>query len=145
MHRPIGEKLLALEAAWYLAMIKILLRSSSFNTLTKRYSMQMTQAERCGQCNDINTLKKIKWAIERMSLAVPWNSVCLDKALAAQRMLARRKIEGILYLGVAKKNDQSTDLKAHAWVCCGENFITGRAGYEEFTVVSRFEWRGIRN
>ncbi|MGW8169150.1 MAG: lasso peptide biosynthesis B2 protein [Sulfurovaceae bacterium] len=140
LYRPIGEKLLALEAACYLAVIKILLRSTSFNAIAKRYGMQMTQAERCRQYNDIKALKTIGWAIERMSLAVPWNSVCLDKALAAQRMLARRKIDGILYLGVAKKDDQSSEIKAHAWVCCGEHFITGRTEHEEFTVVSRFEW-----
>jgi len=140
LHRPVGEKLLALEAVWYFAVIKILLRYSSFNAIAKRYGMQMTQAQRCAQCNDTNTLKTIKWAIERMSLSVPWNSVCLDKALAAQRMLARRKIEGILYLGVAKKDAQNSELKAHAWVCVNEYFITGGAGHEEFTVVSRFGW-----
>ena len=140
MHRSGGEKLLALEAAWYLALIKVQLKTSSFNGLVKRYDMQMTQAERHGQCNDIKTLKTIGWAIERMSLTVPWKSVCLDKALAAQRMLSSRKIDGILYLGVAKKDDQSTGLKAHAWVRCGEQFITGRAGHEEFTIVSCFTW-----
>lgn len=139
-NRSINEKLLALEAAWYLVVIKILLRFNSFNSLAKRYGMQTSRLDRYGQCNDTKTLKIIQWAIERMSLAVPWNSVCLDKALTAQRMLSRRKIDGILYLGVAKKDTQSNELKAHAWVRVDEYFIIGGVGHKEFTVVSRFIW-----
>ncbi len=133
-----SDKLLVFEALWYLLILKIQLRYSSFNALAKRYGLQMTHKESCGQDENIATLKSIRWAIWRVSRIIPWDSVCLDQALAAQRMLSRRKISGTLYLGVAKKENE--ELKAHAWVCLGEHFITGQAGHEEFTVVSYFGW-----
>jgi hypothetical protein len=37
---------------------------------------------------------------------------------------------------VAKDNPQS--LAAHAWLRCGPAIITGRLGYQRFTVVSTF-------
>lgn len=138
LRRSGNEKFLVFEAVWYLAVIKILLKFISFNALTKHYNMQMTQKEPCSQNENIEMLKTIRWAIWRVSQIMPWRSVCLDQALAAQRMLSRRKIPGILYLGVAKKDNEV--LKAHAWVCSGEYFVTGQAGHEEFAVVSRFKW-----
>jgi len=134
------EKLLVFEALWYLMIIKIQLRYSSFNALAKRYNLQMTQNELCAQDENIETLKSIKWALWRVSRIIPWDSVCLDQALSAQRMLARRKISGVLYLGVAKKETEVKGLKAHAWVRTGKYFVTGQAGHEEFTVVSCFGW-----
>ncbi|MDD3591377.1 MAG: lasso peptide biosynthesis B2 protein [Sulfurovum sp.] len=138
LRRPAGEKRLALEALWYLALIKTRLKTSSFNSLARHYGLETVESVQHGADSDIEMLKSIRWAIGRVSRSVPWSSVCLDQALAAQRMLSRRKIPGNLYLGVAKKEDAG--LKAHAWVRCNGEFVTGRAGHEAFTVVSCFSW-----
>jgi hypothetical protein len=138
LRRPAGEKRLALEALWYLAFFKVSLKIHSFHTLTQRYDLKVTQAENHETVSDRQTLKSVRWAVWRVSRSVPWSSVCLDQALAAQRMLSRRNIPGNLYLGVAKKEDAG--LKAHAWVRCNGEFVTGRAGHEAFIVVSCFGW-----
>jgi hypothetical protein len=41
-----------------------------------------------------------------------------------------------MFLGVNK--DEEKNLTAHAWLKCGEIFITGKRGYQKFTVVSSF-------
>ena len=51
-------------------------------------------------------------------------------------MLRRRQIQSTLYLGLAK--DASQSLQAHAWLRCGEDIITGKAGHERFSVISSF-------
>ena len=88
--------------------------------------------------------------IARAAENVPWNSVCLPQAIAAKYMLNRRGIPSTLYLGVAtgdalekiRKADSHSEsqdaMAAHAWLKTGDRFITGRAGHEQFTVVSCF-------
>lgn len=62
---------------------------------------------------------------------------CLTEAITAKRMLIRRGIPSALFLGVShEKNNRK--LKAHAWLMYGNQVITGRKGYEKFTVVSVF-------
>ena len=138
LRRPAGEKLLAMEALWYLALIKAWLKIASFNAIARHYGLESAETGQHEAESDRQRAKSIKWAIGRVSRSVPWSSVCLDQALAAQRMLSRRNIPGNLYLGVAKKEE--TGLKAHAWVRCSGEFVTGRAGHEGFTVVSCFGW-----
>lgn len=57
---------------------------------------------------------------------------CFAKAIAAQRLLNKKNIPTKLYLGVHKKE---TELKAHAWLTCGDVFVTGKKGHEVFTSV----------
>lgn len=141
LRRPTNEKLLAIEALWYLALIKVLLKTNSFNSLAKHYGLEIAEEEEHKANTDRQTVKTVSWAIGRVSGIVPWNSVCLDQALTAQRMLSRRGLTGLLYLGVAKdEKKEDAGLKAHAWVRCNGEFITGRAGHEAFTVVSCFGW-----
>lgn len=131
---------MALEAAWYLLSVKVMLQRYAFNVLTHRYGLEPADTDDEGEAENSETLRRIGWAIGRMARMVPWNSVCLDQALSAQRMLARRRMSGLLCLGVAKKEGENGGLKAHAWVRCGSLVITGRAGHEAFTVVSRLTW-----
>jgi len=67
---------------------------------------------------------------------VPWNSKCLDQALAARIMLARRGIASTVYFGV--KNNENGQLAAHAWLRSGTLFVTGGNGRDRFTVINTF-------
>ena len=58
---------------------------------------------------------------------------CLAQAIAAQRLLKKKHIPSELYLGVHKTNGA---LKAHAWLKCGERYITGKKGSNQFTTVA---------
>ncbi len=80
-------------------------------------------------------------AIQRAARYTPWESACLAQALTAHKMLQRRGISGIFYLGVMKDvNDAKAPLKAHAWSKCGDIILTGQPGHERFTIVSAFIW-----
>src|SRR5262245_26517555 len=52
-----------------------------------------------------------------------WKSTCLVRAIAAMRMLEKRRIESTLYLGTAK--DESGKMIAHAWLRSGCIYVTG--------------------
>ena len=59
----------------------------------------------------------------------------------AQRMLQRRNVAGVFYLGIMRDEDAKERMKAHAWAKCGDLVVTGK-GYEGFAVLSSFRWEG---
>lgn len=81
-------------------------------------------------------IKDVSLAIETMSKYTFWESACLVQAIAATRMLNRRKIPTTLYLGIAR--DQAGKMEAHAWVRSGSHYVTGARGKQRFTVVNTF-------
>lgn len=64
----------------------------------------------------------------------PWQSKCLVRALAAQRLLYRRGMSSTLYLGCGMEEGK---MVAHAWLRCGEIYVTGGDG-SSYTTVARF-------
>lgn len=81
-------------------------------------------------------LAHISQTVRMMSRYTFFESECLVQAIAAMKMLERRKIESTLYLGTAK--DETGKFIAHAWLRSGPFYITGNHGREEFTVVQKF-------
>jgi hypothetical protein len=91
---------------------------------------------------DLRRAEAVGWAVRAASRYTPWSSTCLVQVLAAQRMLRERAIPGAFYIGAApgEGGAGAVGLEAHAWLKCGERFITGEAGHQRYTVVSTFSW-----
>ena len=77
----------------------------------------------------------IGWAIRRASNVAPWKTPCIAEAIAAQRMLRRRRIPSTMYLGLTK---DGAVMAAHAWVRCGRATVTGEESRGQFTPVASF-------
>jgi hypothetical protein len=89
----------------------------------------------------LKTASGIGRAVRAAAARTPWDSSCLVQVLAAQRMLRGRGIGGEVFIGADTANEQGKPgFSAHAWLMCGDAFVTGEGGYERFTVVSRFTW-----
>jgi len=132
------EKKLFLEAYVILGMTRAEILSTSFKQLTRTLK-HTTKPIVIPQLNkvQIDTARMIGKAIMRASSATPWESACLAQSLTAQKMLKKRGIPGVFYLGVMKENE----IKVHAWSQCGEYIITGEGGHEAFSILSVFEWK----
>lgn len=78
---------------------------------------------------------RVAWAVNHVSRNTPWESKCLVQALTAQNMLKRRKVSSTIYLGVKKNGGK---MEAHAWLRCGQLYVTGGINKGEFTEVARF-------
>jgi hypothetical protein len=111
---PLSEKFLFLEATVLLFTLKFVLLIFPF-----RICIQLM---RCSKCQSLNTdnaqLLKIKYAIYRANKLSIWKNKCLVQSLAARWMLNRRRIPSKLEIGISKNNSQQ--LKAHAWISCGD-------------------------
>jgi hypothetical protein len=80
----------------------------------------------------------IGWAVRTLGRRLPWMSQCLVQAVAITWMLQRRRIPSTLYFGLAKDEEETGGLKAHAWVRSGTKILTGAREHHEFTVVATF-------
>ena len=137
-----GQKMLFFEAYVTLGIMCAAILTVSFKRLTcfLEHSAQKSETAPLNR-HDTHTAVLIGQAISRAAAYTPWESACLAQSLTAQKMLQKRGIAGVFYLGVAKDEEGKEKMKAHAWTQCGDRIITGGRGHEEFTVVSVFGWR----
>ncbi len=138
---PFKEKKLFIEAFFMLGLMRLAILGVSFKRLTR----SLIPVEDWGEPVKLPTEQRrialtIGKAIVRAARYTPWESACLVQSLAAQRMLKRRGIPGVFYLGVMKDEAESEKLNAHAWTQCGEEIITGKGGHENFTVMFARKW-----
>ncbi len=135
------EKKLFMEAYVTLGMMRSAILTVSFKRLTRSldHEAKKKELEKPGE-KEMQTAQKVGQAIMRASAYTPWESACLAQSLTAQKMLQKRGIPGVFYLGAAKDEESKEKMKAHAWSQCGDAIITGGAGHEAFTVLSVFGW-----
>ena len=89
----------------------------------------------------IRQARRIGIMVEKVSRHVPWTSKCLDQALAAKVMLARRGCATSVRFGV-KKNEEG-GLAAHAWLKSGRVCVTGGHTRGQFTAINTFTNEGV--
>ncbi len=91
---------------------------------------------------DYRYAKKVSYAVNQVCNKTKWESKCLVRALTAQRLLAYKGIDSTLYLGC--KEDENRKIVAHAWLRCGEAYVTGGNGAAAgYAIVEKFR-AGIR-
>ena len=78
---------------------------------------------------------RVSREVDRIADKTPWESKCLVRALTARFLLHRKDIFTTLYLGVGK--DENGVMVAHAWLRCGERYVTGGDG-SSYATVARF-------
>ena len=138
---PIKEKMLFVEAFFLLGLMRLLITTVSFKRLTRSLRQSSTDVELSPlNDNQATVAVQVGEIIGRAANNTPWESVCLTQALAAQRMLKKRGIPGVFYLGVMKDKENDKNVRGHAWSQCDETIITGAKEHEDYTVISVYRW-----
>ncbi|OCT11548.1 stage V sporulation protein S [Paenibacillus pectinilyticus] len=132
--------LLFLEAYTFLGWARIL-KSIRFTKVIDMFGLQMDETSISPLHIDRRKVSSVASAIQTMSRYTPWDSKCLVRALAAMKMLERRKIDSTLYLGTAK--DETGSMIAHAWLRSGPYYVSGAEEMKRFTVVGTFAKKAI--
>jgi len=142
----VEEKKLFMEAYVTLGVMRSAILTVSFKRLTRSLE-HVAKKKELGKLSkeEMKIAKLVGKAIMRASAYTPWESACLAQSLTAQKMLQKRGIPGVFYLGAAKDEESKEKMKAHAWSQCGDAIITGAGGHEEFTVLSVFGWQKKSN
>jgi hypothetical protein len=72
----------------------------------------------------------------------PWDSNCFPQAVVARFLLGFYNIPYALFFGL-RRDEESGELKAHAWVVTGRVFVTGGQSFSQFTVVGCYVTAGL--
>ncbi len=135
------EKKLFVEAYYTLGKMRAAILILSFKSLTQNLEHVANKKDLVPvDAKEMKTALLVGQAIMRASVYTPWESACLVQSLSAQKMLQKRAIAGVFYLGAMKDEKSKEKMKAHAWSQCGDSIITGDNGYEAYTVLSVFRW-----
>ena len=127
---------LTLEAVALLAFFRIALHLVPFRRLATLMGRPMAESPATTSAPERDQARRVGGAIMRCASHLGWARNCLAQALAGQLMLRRRGVPSTVYFGVALEGE--TELSAHAWLRCGEQIVTGRAGMERYKVISCF-------
>jgi len=135
MQQPAEKRKLLLEAFVFLAWAR-LLKLLPFSRLAPALGKPMTETPHVHDLSAERTVRQISEAVRIMSRHTFWESQCLVQALAAKKMLERRRLDSTLYLGTAR--DKQGKLIAHAWLRSGPIYLTGAGERRLFTTVATF-------
>lgn len=109
---PLKEKLMLTEAFLLFLLSYILVTSFPLKFYSKFIGKYMEE----NNLNDFNNndTNLVFLSIRRAKKLLPFQPKCLVNSIVTKKMLDKRKIKNMLYLGLNK--DNSDKLKAHAWV-----------------------------
>lgn len=126
------DKLLFIEAFFLTGIMRFKILKKPFNKLKEEMGTYNNESREDVDLNDYKVAKKIRWIVTTISRHTPWESLCLVQALTVQKMLKKRNISTTIYLGVNKSDNE---MKAHAWIRCGQMYVTGGNGTGYATVA----------
>lgn len=132
------DQLLLIEALFELARARAL-KTLPFPAVAKTLGVRREESPGEHRIGEENTLYRISRAVRWMARHTPWESKCMETAIAARRMLERRGIACTLYFGTGR--DETGRLAAHAWLRSGPFVITGGEEMHKFTAVEWFATR----
>jgi hypothetical protein len=132
------ERGLFLEAYVLLGVMRVAILVLPFRKIASLLGLTQGSAPSEASLNVFPCTEKIGWAIRAAAARTPWQSACLVQALSGMVMLIRRGIDATLYLGVAKHENNTETLSAHAWLSCGNTVLTGDGGLERYSTLSSF-------
>lgn len=129
-----ADRRLLVEAVVLLGVARLAILLMPFSRVARRLGRHMGETPVTQPLEATELSRRVQRAVHLAAGNLPWESVCLPRAIVAKLMLRRRGVPSTLYLGVQRE----AKMTAHAWVRAGEVVVTGDAGREQYTVVSTF-------
>lgn len=137
------RKRLLVRAYFVTGSVRLGLHRRPFKHLVADLEMHRDAVQQAPQgARSLAIARSVGWAVRTAARFTPWESTCLVQVLTAQRLLQEGGVAGVFYLGASTEPGAEADsaMSAHAWLKCGDEFITGEDGHDRYTVVSSFTW-----
>ena len=128
------HKWLSLIALFWSAIYRIEILTMKPKRLRKYWGEEGKESSRKEEKENYRYAVGVAYAVDRICTRTTWESKCLVRALTAQHMLSKKGIHTTLYLGCRLEEEK---MVAHAWLRCGEMYVTGGNG-EGYAIVSKF-------
>ena len=122
------------ECLWELLRARRALRSFPFEDTARMLNVPLASVQEITEPEQI--VRQVRGALGSIHRRIPWRPTCLMRAIAANRLLARRMIASNLVLSVTPAAGITVD--AHAWLeTCGI-VVTGRGEKARYVPIYTF-------
>ncbi len=129
------HKGLTIQAWIYSAYYRFQMLYYNTKKLNKRWGAEGEESPEDATLEEYRYAKRVSYAVNQVCGKTKWESKCLVRALSAQKLLKKKKIQSTLYLGCGL--DENGRMIAHAWLRCGRMYVTGGNG-SEYAIVDKF-------
>ena len=129
------EKWMTISVYIYSAYYRMCIRFVPMPKLENRMGIRGEESPDQETAENLWVAKLVRFHVTRVTRHTPWESKCLVQALTARKILKKKNVNSNLYLGIMKENNE---LKAHAWLRCGQLYVTGGDG-KDFGMVAKFK------
>ncbi len=129
-----GEKKVTLKAYIYSFYYRLIIKNIPMKKLEPRLGKRGEESIAEESIEHLRTAKLYAFHVNRITERLPWEEKCFVRALTLRKLLGEAGIPCTIYLGVHLVDGQ---MKAHAWLRCGQLYATGGNG-EGMTVVAKF-------
>ena len=158
---PVAAKAMALEAALFLLLARLLVKYVPMRHWRRRLVTAQEpadppaalSADGPGEPEPAGGLlprapqrrpsRKVAHIVRTVARHVPFPAVCLPQAMALQWMLRRRGVESRLILG-ARRKAGGMGLDFHAWLTVGGKCVIGGGEIETYVTLPPFDGIGSR-
>lgn len=128
------EKRLTLYIYFLTAFYRFVILTQAPKRYEKYIGKKGQESPEVAPVEDVRRAYRVGRQVCRIANHTPWESKCLVRALTARKILAQKGIPTTLYLGVGKEEGK---MVAHAWLRCGECYVTGGDG-TGYAMVAKF-------
>lgn len=127
-------KTMTLKSYWYSAIFRFQILTMEMNKLHKYWGEEGKESPYEETDENYIFAYRVSKEVDRICRKTKWESKCLVRALTAQKLLKEKGIHSTLYLGCGLEEGK---MIAHAWLRCGELYVTGGNG-AGYAIVDKF-------
>ncbi len=129
------EKLMTIQAVIVSAYYFKCIYKIPAKKLEERFGTRGVESPEKEDLENLKLAMHVGDRVARVTTKAPWETKCLCRAWTAQYLLKKRHVHSTMYLGIGK--DETGKMVAHAWLRCGQVFVTGGDG-SDYTTVAKF-------
>ena len=135
------KQLMFIEVFFLSGIYRFMVLYLPFKSIKRQLGKHKTESTYELSVDEYRVAKEIREIVLLVCKYTPWESKCLIRAMLVQHFLKHKKIATTIYLGVNK--DDLNNMKAHAWIRCGEMIVTGQYEKDHFIQVAYFSNAGF--
>lgn len=130
-----NEKWMTIKIYIYTLFYRICILVIPKPRLEKMMGERGAESDLTENLDNLKIARRVGIHVNRITQHTMWESKCLVRAMTARKLLKQKGIHSTLYLGVGKEDGR---MVAHAWLRCGELYVTGGNG-EGYAMVAKFK------
>ncbi|MBX6424740.1 MAG: lasso peptide biosynthesis B2 protein [Variibacter sp.] len=135
---PFARKLALCEAVLLLVAAQAMVKIVPYRRWAPLLGPIRGEAEPDTAREDREEPQLVAWAVAQAARLLPWDAVCLPRAMAAKWMLARRNVASTLCVGIRRTAATEGGAELHAWLSVAGRALVGGEIADQFTVIARY-------